>query len=81
MIKRRIVNGIVVSNKMQKTVVVKIKRLVRHPLYEKAIKKVTRLLADDPENKAKIGDEVELVETRPLSKLKRWRIFKIVEKV
>ncbi len=69
--------GEVVSDKMQKTVVVEIKHRKRHPLYGKVLKKQTRLYAHDEEEKAKLGDKVEITETRPLSKLKRFKVSKI----
>lgn len=78
--KKKIIKGKVVSDKMEKTVVVEIERLVRHPFYEKVIRKTTRFFADNPENKAKAGDVVEIVEDRPLSRLKRWRLLKILQK-
>jgi small subunit ribosomal protein S17 len=72
--------GIVVSNKMEKTAVVAIERLVRHPVYKKFIKRTTKLKAHDTNNECQIGDKVKIMETRPLSKTKRWRIVNIVEK-
>jgi small subunit ribosomal protein S17 len=72
--------GIVVSDKMQKTVVVAIERRVPHPVYGKMITRTTRLKAHDEENSAKTGDTVRIVETRPLSKDKRWRVVEIVER-
>lgn len=71
--------GEVVSNKMDKTVVVVVKRLVQHPEYKKVVKRVTKLMADDKENKCNIGDKVKVIETRPLSKLKRWKVVEILE--
>ena len=76
--KKKIMRGKVVSDKMEKTVVVEVERLTRHPFYEKVIRKSTRLFVDNPRNQAKTGDEVEVIETRPLSKLKRWRLLKIL---
>ena len=73
--------GRVVSNKMQKTIVVAIEDNVRHPLYKKIIKRTIKLKAHDETNEANIGDVVEIMETRPLSKDKRWRLVKIVEHV
>ncbi len=70
--------GIVVSNKMDKTIVVRIERFVRHPLYKKQIKKRLKVYAHDAENKAKIGDRVVLLQTRPLSKLKRYKLVEIL---
>ncbi|MEO0101200.1 MAG: 30S ribosomal protein S17 [candidate division WOR-3 bacterium] len=73
---RKILVGIVKSNKMEKTVVVECERLVQHPKYKKYIKKKTRLYAHDEKNECQIGDRVMIKETRPLSKLKRWRVVK-----
>ena len=73
--------GIVTSNKMQKTITVSIERRVMHPLYGKFIKKTKKLMAHDEKNEAQIGDLVRVMETRPMSKSKRWRLVEIVEKV
>ena len=70
--------GLVVSDKMDKTVVVAIERRVPHPIYGKMITRTKRLKAHDEENSAKVGDTVRIVETRPLSKDKRWRLVEIV---
>jgi len=72
--------GRVVSNRMQKTIVVAVQRLLRHPVYQKTIKKTSKLYAHDEKGECQIGDLVKLIETRPLSKLKRWRLLEIVEK-
>jgi len=72
--------GIVVSDKMDKTIVVAIKDNVRHPLYKKIIKKTYKLKAHDEENTCKVGDKVEVMETRPLSKDKRWRLINVIER-
>lgn len=72
--------GIVVSNKMQKTITVAIERRVPHPIYKKYFKKTTKLFAHDEKNQCGIGDKVKIMETRPLSKLKRWRLVEIIEK-
>ncbi len=72
--------GKVVSNKMDKTIVVAIETSVRHPLYGKIVKRTYKLKAHDEENVCQIGDKVEVMETRPLSKEKRWRLVEIVEK-
>jgi len=72
--------GKVVSNKMDKTIVVAIESSVKHPLYGKIIKRTSKLKAHDEENKCEIGDKVKIMETRPLSKEKRWRLIEIVEK-
>ena len=72
--------GKVVSDKMDKTVVVAIQDNVRHPLYNKIIKRTVKLKAHDENNTCGIGDKVEIMETRPLSKDKRWRVTQIIEK-
>jgi small subunit ribosomal protein S17 len=72
--------GFVVSDKMNKTVVVAVETPKRHPVYKKTIKRVVRYKAHDEENKCKRGDRVRIVETRPLSKDKRWRVVEIVSK-
>ena len=72
--------GKVVSNKMDKTIVVAIEDRVQHPLYKKIMKTTTKLKAHDEENICNIGDKVKVMETRPLSKDKRWRLVEIIEK-
>ncbi|GAA0734327.1 30S ribosomal protein S17 [Clostridium oceanicum] len=72
--------GKVISNKMDKTVVVAVETKVRHPLYGKTINKTTKFKAHDEKNEANINDRVSIMETRPLSKDKRWRLVEIVEK-
>jgi small subunit ribosomal protein S17 len=72
--------GRVVSDKMDKTVVVAIIDNVKHPLYKKIVKRTVRLKAHDENNACKVGDRVEVMETRPLSKDKRWRVVEIIEK-
>ncbi|MBQ8546131.1 MAG: 30S ribosomal protein S17 [Clostridia bacterium] len=72
--------GIVVSDKMDKTIVVAIKDNVKHPVYNKIIKRTTKIHAHDEKNECGIGDKVEVMETRPLSKTKRWRLVQIIEK-
>ena len=72
--------GRVVSDKMDKTVVVAIVDNVKHPLYKKIVKRTVRLKAHDENNACKVGDRVEVMETRPLSKYKRWRVVEIIEK-
>ena len=72
--------GIVVSDKMDKTVVVKIDRLVKHPVYNKYIKRAAKYKAHDNDNSCKTGDRVLIVETRPLSKDKHWRVRHIIDK-
>ena len=76
----RQVIGTIVSNKMDKTVVVQIERLVKHPLYKKYIRRRKKFMAHDKENACQIGDTVLITETRPLSKTKRWRVSRILEK-
>jgi len=76
----QIKTGRVVSNKMEKTVVVVVDYLKPHPLYRKIIRKTSRFHAHDEENSCSIGDMVKIVETRPLSKTKRWRVVEIVER-
>ncbi|HQK36184.1 MAG: 30S ribosomal protein S17 [Bacteroidales bacterium] len=73
--------GVVVSNKMNKSVVVAVKRRVKHPKYGKFINKTTKLMAHDENNTCQVGDTVRIMETRPLSKNKCWRLVEIVEKV
>ena len=77
---RKTRTGIVVSNKMDKTVVVAIKDNVRHPLYGKIIKRTSKIHAHDEKNECGIGDRVSVMETRPLSKTKRWRVVEVIEK-
>ena len=72
--------GKVVSNKMDKTIVVAVEDSVKHPIYKKVIKRTVRLKAHDENNECSIGDRVRVMETRPLSKDKRWRLIKILEK-
>jgi small subunit ribosomal protein S17 len=72
--------GVVVSNKMDKTITVAIERRVPHPIYKKYFKKTTKLMAHDEKKECSIGDKVRIMETRPLSKNKRWRLVQIVEK-
>jgi len=73
--------GIVLSNKMDKTIVVAVERQVMHPIYNKFIKKTSKFYAHDENNTCDIGDKVRIMETRPLSKTKRWRLVEIIEKV
>ena len=73
--------GIVSSNKMDKTIVVKVERKIKHPLYGKFLKKTTSFHAHDEKNECSIGDTVKIMESRPLSKTKRWRLVEVVEKV
>lgn len=78
---RKTRTGIVTSNKMEKTITVSVERRLRHPLYGKFVKKTVKFMAHDEKNECSIGDTVTIMETRPLSKLKRWRLLEIVEKV
>ncbi|MFN2420729.1 MAG: 30S ribosomal protein S17 [Gemmatimonadota bacterium] len=78
--RRKVRRGRVVSDKMSKTVVVAVERLVEHPLYGKRVKRTQKFHAHDENNEAQVGDLVEIRETRPLSKMKRWRIARIVER-
>ena len=72
--------GVVVSNKMDKSIVVALKDNVRHPLYKKIIKRTIKLKAHDEENTCNVGDKVKIMETRPLSKDKRWRLVEVLER-
>jgi len=78
--RRKVRTGVVVSDKMDKTVLVRIDRKVRHPRYKKIVNRSSRLAAHDETNDAHVGDTVRLMETRPLSKSKRWRVVEIVER-
>lgn len=73
--------GVVSSNKMDKTITVKVERKIKHPLYGKFLKKTTSFHAHDEKNECSIGDIVKIMESRPLSKTKRWRLLEVVEKV
>ncbi len=73
--------GVVSSNKMDKTITVAVERKVKHPIYGKFVKKTTQFHAHDEKNECSIGDTVRIMETRPLSKSKRWRLVEVVEKV
>jgi small subunit ribosomal protein S17 len=77
---RKIRIGVVSSNKMDKTIVVAVERKVKHPIYGKFVKKTTKFHAHDEKNECSIGDVVKIMETRPLSKTKRWRLVEVVEK-
>lgn len=77
---RKTRTGVVVSDKMDKTIVVEIRTRVKHPLYGKIMNRTTRLKAHDEENACGVGDRVMVMETRPLSKDKRWRLVEIIEK-
>lgn len=76
---RKVKTGKVVSNKMAKTIVVQVDRRMTHPKYHKVLTRLKHYYAHDEKNEAKIGDRVEIMETRPLSKLKRWRLVSIVQ--
>ena len=77
---RKTKTGVVSSDKMEKTVTVAVERKVKHPIYGKFVKKTTKFHAHDEKNEAKPGDVVKIMETRPLSKTKRWRLVEIIEK-
>ncbi|WP_126974118.1 30S ribosomal protein S17 [Gynurincola endophyticus] len=77
---RKTRTGVVTSNKMDKTITVAVERKVKHPIYGKFVKKTTKFHAHDEKNETGIGDTVKIMETRPLSKTKRWRLVEIVEK-
>ena len=72
--------GVVVSDKMDKTITIAIERKVSHPIYKKYFKKTTKLMAHDEKSECRVGDKVKIMETRPLSKNKRWRLVEIIEK-
>lgn len=73
--------GVVSSNKMDKSIIVAAERKVKHPIYGKFVKKTTKFHAHDEKNECSIGDTVKIMETRPLSKTKRWRLVEVIEKV
>lgn len=77
----KIREGIVVSDKMNKTVTVAVQRAFPHPVYQKIIRRTTRVLAHDEQNECNVGDRVRLMETRPLSRHKRWRVSEIITRV
>lgn len=76
--KRKVREGTVVSDKAEKTVVVAVQRLTRHPFYGRVIRRTKKVMAHDEERRAKMGDIVEIMETRPLSRRKRWRVVRVV---
>ena len=78
--RRKLRQGVVVGDKMDKTIVVEIKQLVRHPLYGKIMRRSTKFKVHDESNESGVGDTVEIMECRPLSKQKRWRLTRVVEK-
>jgi len=77
---RKVRDGVVVSNKMQKTIVIRVDRKLKHPKYGKFLKKSTKYHAHDEKGECNIGDTVKIMETRPLSKTKRWRLVEILER-
>ncbi|MBN1808609.1 MAG: 30S ribosomal protein S17 [Planctomycetes bacterium] len=76
---RLVLSGVVAGSSMDKSIVVAIKRLVKHPKYEKRIYRTTKVMAHDENNEAAVGDEVEIMITRPLSKRKRWRLIRVLK--
>ena len=78
MSKLKLQTGIVINNKMEKSIVVKIERKIKHPIYKKTIKRSKKYLAHDESNKCKVGDMVQIAECRPLSKQKRYRLYKLI---
>ena len=77
---RKIRDGVVISNKMDRTAVVAVISRVRHPRYNKTVQRTARIYVDDPANDLSIGDRVRVQETRPMSKLKRWRVLQVLER-
>ncbi|MCL2290525.1 MAG: 30S ribosomal protein S17 [Bacteroidetes bacterium] len=77
---RKVREGLVTSNKMEKSIVVSVERKLKHPKYGKFLKRTTKLMAHDEKNECNIGDKVKVMETRPLSKSKCWRLVEIIEK-
>ena len=77
---RKVIQGVVSSDKMDKSRVVIVERRVKHPLYKKYVKKTSKFMAHDEQNDSHLGDTVRIMETRPLSKKKRWRLVEIVER-
>lgn len=77
---KKVYSGVVVSDKMDKTAVVAVTRLFQHPVYKKTVKRVAKFKAHDEENRCKTGDKVSIIESRPLSKDKRWRILEVLER-
>jgi len=77
---RKVREGVVVSDRMDKTVVIEVERLVRHPLYKRVVRRTSRCKAHDPQNECALGDRVRIMEARPLSKTKRWRVVSVLEK-
>ncbi len=77
---RKVLVGRVVSDKMDKTVTISVERTFQHPLYKKIVRKTSKIWAHDAENECKVGDRVRVMSTRPLSKLKRWRVIEVIER-
>lgn len=77
---RKVREGVVVSNKMEQTAIIAVVSRVRHPRYNKTVQRTARMYVDDPVNDLNIGDRVRIQETRPISKLKRWRILQVLER-
>ena len=77
-VRRKVIEGVVVSDKMDKTIVVQTERKLRHPLYKRVIRRRSKVYAHDEQGLAKVGSRVRLVETRPLSKSKRWRLVEVL---
>jgi small subunit ribosomal protein S17 len=78
--RRKVLIGTVISDKMEKTVSVSVERRVKHPVYQKFVRKMVKLKAHDENNQGRVGDRVRIIETRPLSKQKRWRVQEVLEK-
>jgi small subunit ribosomal protein S17 len=78
--KRKVREGVVASDKMDKTITVHVQRTVKHPLYKRIMRKTVSFKAHDEKNECKVGDKVRIVETRPLSATKRWRLLEVVER-
>ena len=78
--RRKVMEGVVVSDRMQKTVVVAVERVTRHPLYKKTIRRTKKYHAHDENNECRVGDRVLIVESRPLSRTKRWRVVRILQR-
>ena len=76
----KVMSGVVVSDKMDKTVVVLVSRVIEHTVYKKYIRRRAKFMAHDEQNSARMGDTVEIIESRPLSRLKRWRLTRIIER-
>jgi small subunit ribosomal protein S17 len=77
---RRIMTGLVVSDKADKTIVVRAETLIKHPLFKKYVRRHKKFMAHDPENSCGVGDKVQIIESRPMSRRKRWALVKILEK-